>query len=150
KHFTTFWGCVLGGITPVTVAVAPSYREPNGVVNKLFNTWKLLQGPIIITSAHLQHSIAGIADFLPMPALQTLPVEELPRTKIDEPIFCSTPEDLVFFQLSSGSTRVPKCIQEVHRGIIAHIHGAQQFYRYEYSYVYLYWLLVYHVVSILI
>src|SRR5690606_9783603 len=126
-----------------------SYREPNGVVNKLFNTWKLLQGPIIITSAHLQHSIAGIADFLPMPASQTLPVEELPRPTSEEPIFCSKPEDLVFFQLTSGSTGVPKCIQEAHRGIIAHIHGAQQFNGYEAADVTLNWLPVDHVVPIL-
>ena len=31
NHFTTFWGCVLGGFTPVTVAVAASYAEKNGV-----------------------------------------------------------------------------------------------------------------------
>ena len=54
NHFTTFWACVLGGFTPVTVAVAPSYKDKNGVVSKLWNTWKLLKGPLIITSAHLE------------------------------------------------------------------------------------------------
>ena len=34
-HFTGFWAAVLGGITPVTVAVPPSYEERVAVVNKL-------------------------------------------------------------------------------------------------------------------
>ena len=64
NHFTTFWGCVLGGFTPVTVAVASSYAEKNGVVSKLWNTWKLLKGPLIITSGHLEQSIQGLAGFM--------------------------------------------------------------------------------------
>src|SRR5205085_4202115 len=60
-HFAAFWACVLGGITPVTVAVAPSYREPNAVVNKLFNTWELLERPTILTSARLVPEIAGLS-----------------------------------------------------------------------------------------
>jgi len=64
-HFTTFWACVLGGITPVTVAVAPSYQETNGVVNKLYNTWELLGSPAsgyppILTSRHLVEPISGL------------------------------------------------------------------------------------------
>src|SRR5262245_56317017 len=41
-HYTAFWGCLLGGIAPVTIAIAPTYRERNGTVNKLYNTWSLL------------------------------------------------------------------------------------------------------------
>ena len=149
RHFTAFWACVLGGFTPVTVAVAPSYKEVNGVVNKLFNTWKLLQGPLVITSAHLEKDVAGISKFLPMEGLKTVAVEDLFGGSQEEPIFCSKPEDLVFFQLTSGSTGIPKCIQETHRGIIAHIHGAQQFNGYGPSDVTFNWLPVDHVVPIL-
>ena len=46
-HFTAFWACVLGGIVPVTVALAPSYRERSAVVNKLYNIWELLERPVI-------------------------------------------------------------------------------------------------------
>jgi acyl-CoA synthetase (AMP-forming)/AMP-acid ligase II len=33
------------------------------------------------------------------------------------------PSDVAFYQLSSGSTGVPKCIQIAHRGVVAHVRG---------------------------
>ena len=149
NHFTTFWGCVLGGFTPVTVAVAASYADKNGVVSKLWNTWKLLKGPLIITSGHLEKAIQGLSGFMEMPGLRTTAVEPLKEFEPAEEIHESKPEDLVFFQLTSGSTGVPKCIQETHRGIIHHIHGAQQFNGYRPENVTLNWLPVDHVVPIL-
>jgi acyl-CoA synthetase (AMP-forming)/AMP-acid ligase II len=149
NHFTTFWGCVLGGFTPVTVAVAPSYTEKNGVVSKLWNTWKLLKGPLIITSGHLEEAIQGLGKFMEMPGLRTAAVEPLKEFAATDEIYESQPEDLVFFQLTSGSTGVPKCIQETHRGIIHHIHGAAQFNGYTAENVSLNWLPVDHVVPIL-
>ncbi|HEX7858959.1 MAG TPA: condensation domain-containing protein [Verrucomicrobiae bacterium] len=149
NHFTTFWACVLGGFTPVTVAVAPSYADKNGVVSKLWNTWKLLKGPLIITSAHLEKPIQGLASFMEMPDLRTTAVEPLKEFAPTDQIYDSKPEDLVFFQLTSGSTGVPKCIQETHRGIIHHIHGSQQFNGYKPENVNFNWLPVDHVVPIL-
>jgi acyl-CoA synthetase (AMP-forming)/AMP-acid ligase II len=149
NHFTTFWGCVLGGFTPVTVAVATSYEDKNGVVSKLWNTWKLLKGPLIITSGHLEKAIQGLAGFMEMPGLRTTAVEPLKENTPAQEIFESKPEDLVFFQLTSGSTGVPKCIQETHRGIIHHIHGSAQFNGYKAENVTLNWLPVDHVVPIL-
>ena len=35
------------------------------------------------------------------------------------------PGDVLFLQLTSGSTGIPKCIQETHLGIIAHVRGSQ-------------------------
>lgn len=148
-HFTTFWACVLGGFTPVTVAVAPSYTDKNGVVSKLWNTWNLLKAPLIITSAHLENAINGLGTFMEMPGLRTTAVEPLRAHPPAVDIYPSKPEDLVFFQLTSGSTGVPKCIQETHRGIIHHIHGAQQFNGYKQENINLNWLPVDHVVPIL-
>lgn len=148
-HFAAFWGCVLGGIIPVTVAVASSYRERNGVVNKLFNTWKLLENPAVLTSAHLKPAIAGLESMLAMNALRVLSYEEC-RECADAPEpFAAQPEDVVFYQLTSGSTGTPKCIQETHRGIIAHVHASAQFNEYSPSDVTINWLPVDHVVPIL-
>src|SRR6266571_2702149 len=148
-HFTTFWACVLGGITPVTVAVAPSYQETNGVVNKLYNTWELLDHPPILTSRHLVEPISGLPALFSIAGLRILSIDELKHYPPTEQIHPSRPEDLVFFQLTSGSTGIPKCIQETHRGIIAHIHGSQQFNGYTPHDVSLNWLPVDHVVPIL-
>ncbi|HWD00812.1 MAG TPA: condensation domain-containing protein, partial [Candidatus Sulfopaludibacter sp.] len=148
-HFSAFWGCVLGGIVPVTVAVAPSYLEKSGVVNKLFNTWKLLEHPAILCGGELRPAIEGLSGILPMAEARVLAVESLKEHGVAEEIYECTPDDLIFFQLSSGSTGTPKCIQERHRGIVAHVHGAQQFNGYSADDVNLNWLPVDHVVPIL-
>jgi acyl-CoA synthetase (AMP-forming)/AMP-acid ligase II len=148
-HFIAFWGCVLGGITPVTVAIAPSYAERNAVISKLANIWELLERPPIITSSALAPAIGVLEALVPMPGLRLLPVEELQSYPPAQRIHDSRPDDLVFFQLTSGSTGVPKCIQETHRGIIAHIHGSQQFNGYSAEDVTLNWLPLDHVVPIL-
>ncbi|MCW3054578.1 MAG: hypothetical protein JWN14_3748, partial [Chthonomonadales bacterium] len=148
-HFASFWACVLGGITPVTVAVAPSYSEPNGIVNKLYNTWKLLEQPVVLTSSTLIAPISGLIDLLAMQGLRVLTVDELKANPPSESIYPSKPEDLVFFQLTSGSTGMPKCIQERHQAVICHIHGSQQFNDYTPDNISFNWLPVDHVVPIL-
>jgi acyl-CoA synthetase (AMP-forming)/AMP-acid ligase II len=148
-HFSAFWACVLGGATPVTVAVAPSYHELNAVLNKLFNTWELLQHPVILTSDRLLDDVAGLEGLLGMRGLQAWSVDRMKRHAPAEAIHASRPTDLVFFQLTSGSTGIPKCIQETHRGIISHIHASQQFNGYTADDVTVNWLPMDHVVPIL-
>src|SRR5688572_8606168 len=91
NHFSTFWACVLGGFTPVTVAVAPSYKDKNGVVSKLWNTWKLLKSPLIITSAQLEGAIQGLSSFMEMADLRTTSVEPLKENAPGTEIFPSKP-----------------------------------------------------------
>ncbi|MBC8095225.1 MAG: AMP-binding protein, partial [Akkermansiaceae bacterium] len=122
-HFTVFWGCQLVGIVPVTVAIAPTYAERNGIVDKLHNTWKLLGEPVILTTERLEPALKSLAAVLSSSPLKTLCVEELRRTEPDANSHTVHPEDIAFIQLSSGSTGVPKCIQETHRAIIAHVHS---------------------------
>ncbi|MCU1275548.1 MAG: hypothetical protein JWO48_2979, partial [Bryobacterales bacterium] len=148
-HFAAFWGCVLGGVVPLTVALSPTYKEKNGVINKLCNSWKLLNGPAILSNNALAPSIEGLAELMPMDGLRVLSVESLKEHGIAEEVYESRPEDLVFLQLSSGSTGTPKCIQQTHRTIIAHIHGSQQFNGYRDDDVNLNWLPLDHVVPIL-
>jgi acyl-CoA synthetase (AMP-forming)/AMP-acid ligase II/acyl carrier protein len=149
-HFSTFWACILGGITPVNVAVAPSYHEVGGVINKLHNTWELLGHPAIIASGHLVKPIAGLGALLPaMAQAKTISVDDLKQSDASGRIHQSAPSDLVFFQLTSGSTGVPKCIQETHRCIIAHIHLSQQFNGFLPGDITFNWLPVDHVVPTL-
>jgi len=148
-HFSAFWACVLGGITPVNVAVAPSYNDRNAIVNKLHNVWKLLKHPTVIASAELVKPISQLERFFPGEKFNVLSVQELKNNPPTENIYESKPDDLVFFQLTSGSTGVPKCIQESHRGVIAHIHGSAQFNGYVADDVVLNWLPVDHVVPTL-
>ncbi|MEP7124851.1 MAG: amino acid adenylation domain-containing protein [Byssovorax sp.] len=148
-HYLAFWACVLGGITPVTVAVAPTYRARNGVNAKLLNTWELLRRPFVLATRGLVSQIYGLAEVYPMEGLRVLPVEDLLDHQEVEPSPDIAPDDLAFFQLTSGSTGVPKCIQETHRGILRHAHATAIENSYSSADITLNWLALDHVVPIL-
>ncbi len=148
-HFVAFWGCVLAGIRPVTVAIAPTYSMTNAVVNKLRNVWELLEHPVLLTNIALVEALTGLETLCGIQGLQILSVEELKTYEPTRSVHPAQPEDVIFYQLTSGSTGVPKCIQETHRSIIAHIHGSAQFNHYTADDVTLNWLPMDHVVPIL-
>ncbi|AOY81499.1 SDR family NAD(P)-dependent oxidoreductase [Moorena producens JHB] len=148
-YFPALWGCILGGIQPVTVAVAKTYQQPNAVVKKLYNTWELLEHPPILASESLLEQLQNLQEILPMSGAQVLSVERMRNYPATAEIYHSQPNDVAFLQLTSGSTGVPKCIQETHQGIVTHIHAAQQFNGYQAEDISLNWLPVDHVVPIL-
>ncbi|HYG22344.1 MAG TPA: condensation domain-containing protein [Verrucomicrobiae bacterium] len=148
-HFPTFWGCVLGGIVPTTVAIAPTYTQRNGVVDKLANAWQLLDQPVIITTERLKPEVQGLAAIASMPGMRTFSVQQLVRCDAEATPHAVKPDDIAFIQLSSGSTGVPKCIQEKHSSIIAHIHSSAAFNRYSTDDITVNWLPFDHVVPIL-
>lgn len=148
-HLVCFWACVLGGFRPVTVAIAPSYAEKNGVVDKLYNIWKLLDHPLVLTNRSLEHGISQVSTIYDMEALKFGVFESLVEMDTKGEIYDAKPNDVVFYQLTSGSTGVPKCIQETHKGIIHHIHGSARYCGYQCDDVSLNWLPMDHVVPIL-
>lgn len=147
-HFPTWWGCALGGIVPVTVAVPPVYEEGVAVVQKLLNTWELLDRPAILASAAVIEPLEALEEIVDG-SVRTLSVAALRANEPTNELHDVQPGDLAFFQLTSGSTGVPKCIQEVHEKIVAHVHGAAAFNGYTSDDVSLNWLLMDHVVPIL-
>ena len=152
EHVCTFWACVLGGIVPVTVAIASSYNERNAVVNKLYNAWKLLEQPTVVASSRLVdqlNNINTLFDDEDLTELSVLNFAELQKNKTDGVVHENQPDDVVFYQLTSGSTGIPKCVQETHAGIIHHILGASQFNDYTDDDVSLNWLPLDHVVPTL-
>ncbi|MCP4689817.1 MAG: AMP-binding protein, partial [Desulfobacterales bacterium] len=154
-HFSAFWACALGGVIPVTVAVSPAFDRRNSVVNKLWNIWDLLSHPPILTNEGLAEDLAGVPSLYPdHPAaaenrFEVLSIESLRRDASDARLHPCKPDDVIFYQLTSGSTGVPKCIQETHRGIIHHIHGSREWNGYTPEDVTLNWLPMDHVVPIL-
>jgi acyl-CoA synthetase (AMP-forming)/AMP-acid ligase II/NADP-dependent 3-hydroxy acid dehydrogenase YdfG/acyl carrier protein len=148
-YLPTFWACLLGGIIPVTVAIAPTYNNRNNVVDKLFNVWKLLNCPPILASDILVESLTNLKNLLPMSDIRVFSVETLINNLPTQSIYQSQPDDTAFLQLTSGSTGIPKCIQETHKNIINHIHASQQFNGYTSENITLNWLPVDHVVPLL-
>jgi amino acid adenylation domain-containing protein len=146
-HFTAFWACLLGGILPATVAIAPSYEVDNAVVAKLFNAWRLLDHPAILTSARLAPSLEGLKSLFPMEGLTVLAIEPLAGGAPAERIHAPSPADVAFLQLSSGSTGLPKAVQITHQGIVHHAHGVTLHNDHSPDDVSLNWLPVDHVVA---
>ncbi|MFL0809494.1 MAG: amino acid adenylation domain-containing protein [Agarilytica sp.] len=148
-HLVSFWACVLGGFRPVTVAIAPSYSQKNGVADKLFNIWTLLDSPLVLTNESLEKSLGGMPELYEMFNFQLATFESLICKGELGDIYPAKPEDVVFYQLTSGSTGVPKCIQETHRGIISHILGSSKYCNYSTDDRSMNWLPMDHVVPIL-
>lgn len=148
-HFPTFWACLLGGIIPITIAVAPVYDENNAVARKLFNIWNNLNHVPILASSALVGKIENLQHCLPMTGVAVLLIETLRQNPPATALHPTKPAEVVFIQLSSGSTGVPKCIQITHQGVVAHIHASQQFNGYSPDDVSLNWLPLDHVVPML-
>lgn len=142
--FPVLWGCVLGGIIPVTVSIPPVYDSNNTIVNKLQNCWKLLGKPSILCSNNLYEGLISLNDELFDSEIKLLKITDVHKQAVEE-IHSSQPDNLVFYQLSSGSTGTPKCVQETHAGIIDYILGSVQCCSYEESDRTLNWLPFDHV-----
>ncbi len=129
RHLVAFWACVFAGATPVTVATTGAYDRKSAVVAKLHNVWTLLGRPALIASRRVVESLSTLPalfaeDGAAPASMRVLAAEDLEREAMSAEIHRADPRDVVFLQLSSGSTGVPKCIQMTHRGIIDFIHGA--------------------------
>jgi nonribosomal peptide synthetase DhbF len=148
-HFTAFWACLFGGVVPATVAIAPSYEVENAVVAKLFNAWRLLERPAILTSADLAPSLQGLKALFPMAGLAVHAIESLATGAPAESVHPSLPSDVAFLQLSSGSTGLPKAVQITHQGVVHHAQAVTQHNGYSPADVSLNWLAVDHVVAML-
>ena len=142
-HFHVLWGAVLGGITPVTIAIPPKYEEKNAVFLKLAG---------VIAQLDCKHVVASTANVAPLQGL-------LPGVTIHDAATIDmsaagaeatvTGEDILFYQLTSGSTGIPKCIPERHSAIISHIRHSAEHCGYLPSDVTMNWLPFDHVVPML-
>ncbi|SEU31632.1 non-ribosomal peptide synthetase [Stigmatella erecta] len=150
EHCTALWACLLGGVKPVTVAIAPAYDKHNSVAVKLHNIWELLGHPPVLTSARLVPALEGLRAAFAMEDLRLLSFEEMQSSSPAETLHPAKPEEVAFLQLSSGSTGVPKCIQETHWGMIHHFHAEARLNGYTPEDVSLNWLPFDHVAPTLI
>ncbi|MEY2978945.1 MAG: non-ribosomal peptide synthetase/polyketide synthase hybrid enzyme, partial [Cyanobacteriota bacterium] len=148
-----FWGCVLGGFIPVIMGTAPSYREANNVVDKLCNVWRLIDEPLILTTQALQTSLQHLEQWLPGDAappsrLKISAIEDLRQNTPDPHPHPCQPDDLAFFNLTSGSTGMPKCIGLTHRNLITRAQGTNILCQHSPEDVILNWLPFDHIGSI--
>lgn len=127
-----FWACILGGIVPVPLAMGGTDMHRQ----KLFNVWKTLNRPYLISSAAHYASIMEYAaanvlavdnDELKMRYINEQ--EALSPGAVAEPVSIN-PQDIAFIQFSSGSTGNPKGVVLTHANLIANIRGISTAARY--------------------
>ena len=145
EYIPAFWACILGGIRPVTVAIPAAYEEENAVVRKLASTFDQLGHPPILAGDSVSEQVGKALRNMHLADVKVIGVcdvrEHAPQEKFPELV----PEDVAFFQLTSGSTGVSKVIQETHGGVVTHVHATMQFNRDRVDDVTLNWLPMDHV-----
>ncbi len=156
-HFAAFLAAILGGFVPVTVAIPAVYQPEQAGVQKLLNLLELLDWPMVLCNRAEQAELLRLAQAQPHGQLaeqlycldDLMPAPAVLKPTDTMPAYPADPSQSVFYQLSSGSTGIPKCIQITHRGVVAHCEAAGQFNSYQAEDVWLNWIPVDHVVPIL-
>ena len=143
-----FWGCILGGFVPVIMEVPPTYRESNKVVDKLCHIWQFLDSPVILTTEVLKPEIELLSQWLPTERLKIGTIEVLKNNTVSKQYHHSQPDEVALFNLTSGSTGIPKCVQLTHQNLISRARGANLLNQHESEDVILNWLPFDHIGSI--
>lgn len=148
-HLPAFWGCLLGGIVPVTVAVPPVMQSQNQAAQRLRHVWRFLGHAPILAPAILKSDLARFLDEAGAPSTQVLILSALQAADPAQELARLHPQDTAFLQLTSGSTGRPKCIRETHASILAHIRAVIQNNGYSSDHVTVNWLPMDHVVPLI-
>lgn len=109
EFFPALWACLLGGITPATIAEPMPEDAPPAAVERLAHVRELLGRPLVLTRA-----VARLRSLL-----GTDTVFGVDECVAAEPADPHRPDrdDVALLMLSSGSTGLPKAVRLTHRGL---------------------------------
>lgn len=156
QYIPLWWGILIAGGKPLTVAVAQAFNHQDSVAVKLKN---------VVASLPITHLISGksigesVQAWLCDDSVHFLDVEDMANQaaltdKNQQVLLCERtksvdPDTTAFLQLTSGSTGTPKAIQITHAGILHHAKAIAQSNEQSEADIALNWLPFDHVVPIL-
>jgi len=143
------WGCILGGIVPVPIGIAPSYKDLNSTVHKIHNAWQMLDEPIVLTSEALAPKVKGLSNLLELENFRVETTDHMQQRERDRNWHECQPEDLTLMMLTSGSTGAPKGVMLNHRNLVCRSVGSQQLNDFTRDEVTFNWMPLDHVAGIL-
>ena len=146
-YLVHFWGAILAGCKPLTIAFPGLMELENPLITKMIHACTALQGALILTDGDVNLlgellSVASVANV-------QLAAIDSSYPSIDISRLADSDELVAFYQLSSGSTGVSKCIPITHKGINHHILANCQAYQYRADGKSLNWIPMDHVVPLL-
>ncbi len=123
---SAFWGCVLGGFIPVPVVIPISYDQHNVNLNKLQNSWQILEKPLVLTDKKSLSELRKWSQNINDDKFKLETIESLQKFSADNDYYNAQPEDLALFMLTSGSTGISKVVQLSHSNLLSRTIGSVQ------------------------
>ncbi|MDT0529229.1 amino acid adenylation domain-containing protein [Micromonospora sp. DSM 115977] len=129
QYWPTFFGCVLGGIVPLTVGAPTGYDADNPTAAALVHAWRVLGEPVVLAGPEDLDALAGLPlrdRVVAVAELTATTAPDGPAPSVPDPEAADTdPGSVALLQLSSGSTGRPKVIPLTHRGLSEYAVGAR-------------------------